>query len=103
MAHARSTYHRGVRTLRQHALAVLLATDPRQKAALARELEGFEDVGAGEPLAEPAGVPGRPARPALVPHTEIKQRSVKSPDGLAALTHAPPHSEKPRMLTFGAP
>jgi uncharacterized ferritin-like protein (DUF455 family) len=88
-----STYHRGVQTLRQRSLAVLLASDPWQKAALARELDTFDGVGADEAIAEPAGIPGRPARPALVPHTEIRQRSIKSPDGLAALMHALAHIE----------
>ena len=88
-----STYHGGVRTLRQHSLDVLLESGPWRKAALARELDAFDDVGADEAIAEPAGIPGRPARPALVPHTEIKQRSIKSPDGLAALMHALAHIE----------
>ncbi|MFL6697675.1 MAG: ferritin-like domain-containing protein [Vitreoscilla sp.] len=80
-------------TLRQRSLAVLLTSDPWQKAALARELDAVDDIGADEPIPEPDGIPGRPARPALVPHTEIKQRSIKSPDGLAALMHALAHIE----------
>ena len=88
-----ATYHVGVRTLRQRSLEVLLASDPWQKAALARGLDTFDRIGADEAIAEPAGIPGRPALPALVPHTEIKQRSVKSPDGLAALMHALAHIE----------
>ena len=88
-----STYHDGVSTLRQQALAVLLATDPWRKAALARDLDPSDGVGAGAAIAEPAGIPGRPARPAMVPHTEVPQRSVKSPEGLAALMHALAHIE----------
>ncbi len=80
-------------TLRQRSLAVLLTSDPWQKAALARALEVFDDIGADETIVEPAGIPGRPLRPALVPHTEIRQRSIKSPDGLAALMHALAHIE----------
>jgi len=72
---------------------VLLETDPWRKAALARDLDRFDGIGADEPIAEPEGIPGRPARPALVPHTQIKQRSIKSPDGLAALMHALAHIE----------
>jgi uncharacterized ferritin-like protein (DUF455 family) len=79
--------------LRQRSLAVLLTSDPWQKAALARALEVFDDIGADETIVEPAGIPGRPLRPALVPHTEIRQRSIKSPDGLAALMHALAHIE----------
>jgi uncharacterized ferritin-like protein (DUF455 family) len=88
-----STYHAEVRTLRRQSLAVLLTANPWQKADLARELDDRDAVGADEAIAEPPGIPGRPARPALVPHTEIKQRSVKSPDGLAALMHALAHIE----------
>jgi len=82
-----------VHTLRERSLAVLLANDPWQKAALARELGAVDDVGAALEIPEPAGIPGRPARPALVPHTELKQRSVKTPEGLAALMHALAHIE----------
>jgi uncharacterized ferritin-like protein (DUF455 family) len=82
-----------VNTLRHRCLAVLLAADPGHKAALAAGLDAFDAVGADEVIAEPAGIPGRPARPALVAHTELKQRSVKSPEGLAALMHALAHIE----------
>jgi uncharacterized ferritin-like protein (DUF455 family) len=82
-----------VSTLRQRCLDVLLASDPSQKAALARALDTTGGVGADVAISEPAGIPGRPARPALVPHTEIKQRSIKSPDGLASLMHALAHIE----------
>ncbi len=88
-----STYHAGVNTLRQRSLAVLLASDPRQKAALARELDAFDGIGAGEHIAEPPGIPGRPEKPLLVPHTEVRQRSVSTPEGLAALMHALAHIE----------
>ncbi|HEY9026491.1 MAG TPA: ferritin-like domain-containing protein [Burkholderiaceae bacterium] len=74
-------------------MAVLLATDPWQKAALARELDAFDGVGAAPEIPEPTGIPGRPVRPALVPHTEIRQRSIRSPDGLASLMHALAHIE----------
>ena len=88
-----AAYHRGVNTLRQLSLAVLLESDPARKAALARALDGFDTLGAGDAIAEPAGIPGRPPAPALVPHTEIKQRSIKAPDGLASLMHALAHIE----------
>ena len=80
-------------TLRTHALAVLLEPDPRSKAARALALTPDLPVGRDESIPEPAGIPGRPARPELVPHTSIKQRSIKSPDGLAALMHALAHIE----------
>ena len=93
MAARRCTYHVGVQTLRRRSLAVLLAADPWQKAALARDLDTLAGVGADEAIPEPAGIPGRPARPELVPHTEVKQRSVATPEGLAALMHALAHIE----------
>lgn len=80
-------------TLRRRALAVLLTPDPWAKAALARDLGEALPVGADETLAEPAGIPGRPARPVLVPHTEVARRSVRTPEGLAALMHALAHIE----------
>ena len=86
-------YHDAVNTLRSKALAVLLEADPWRKAALARALDTVGGIGVDAAIAEPAGIPGRPARPALVPHIEIKQRSIKSPDGLAALMHALAHIE----------
>ena len=92
-ARVASTYHAGVSTLRQLSLAVLLTVDPWQKAALAHALDSFDGVGADEAIAEPAGIPGRPARPGMVAHTEVKQRSVRSPEGLAALMHALAHIE----------
>ncbi len=82
-----------VSTLRQLSLAVLVTADPWQKAALARELDRFDGIGAGELIAEPEGIPGRPAKPVLVPHTEVRQRSVSTPEGLAALMHALAHIE----------
>ena len=93
MARGASTYHAGVSTLRQRSLAVLLTVDPWRKAALAHALTSFDGVGADEVIAEPDGIPGRPARPEMVGHTEVKQRSVKSPEGLAALMHALAHIE----------
>ena len=87
------TYHDAVSTLRQRSLAVLLTADPWRKAALARELGQFDGIGADESIAEPDGIPGRPARPEMVGHTEVKQRSLKSPEGLAALMHALAHIE----------
>jgi len=82
-----------VNTLRRRALAVLLEADPWRKASAALELAEDIDAGASEAIPEPDGVPGRPALPELLPHTSIKQRSIKSPDGLAALMHSLAHIE----------
>jgi uncharacterized ferritin-like protein (DUF455 family) len=80
-------------TLRHRSLNVLVTADPWRKAALARQLDPFDAVGADEVIAEPEGIPGRPERPPLVPHTEIKQRGIGTPEGLAALMHALAHIE----------
>lgn len=44
-------------------------------------------------LDEPAGIPGRPPRPELVPPRQLKHRSMTSVDGRAALLHALAHIE----------
>ena len=44
-------------------------------------------------LEEPAGLPGRPARPALIEPAHVPQRSVHTPAGRAALIHAICHIE----------
>jgi uncharacterized ferritin-like protein (DUF455 family) len=80
-------------TVRREALAVLLECDPGAKAAKARALRPDGDWGEAEVLAEPAGLPGRPARPLLVPHTRLKPKSMKTVEGRAALLHALAHIE----------
>jgi uncharacterized ferritin-like protein (DUF455 family) len=83
-----------VTTLRRLALAPLLDRNPDAKAAQTRAIR-IEDtpVGTEEDLAEPAGIPGRPAKPELVAHTALKARSVKTIEGRAALIHALAHIE----------
>jgi uncharacterized ferritin-like protein (DUF455 family) len=80
-------------SLRHRALAVLLERDPAAKAALASALPQASASGSREALVEPPGIPGRPDRPELVPHTQLKQRSLKTPEGHAALLHAVAHIE----------
>ncbi len=80
-------------TLRHRALALLLLPDADQKAAQTRLLDPRADVGAELSLAEPPGIPGRPAKPLLVPHTQLKQRSMRTTEGRAALIHALTHIE----------
>ena len=45
------------------------------------------------PIAEPEDLPGRPARPELLPHRAIVARSLYAPDGLARLLHSVAHIE----------
>lgn len=80
-------------TLRNQVFGPLLATDAHRKAALTRSLRSDLPAGANEALTEPAGVPGRPAAPQLVPHTQLEQRSMASAQGRAALIHALAHIE----------
>ena len=81
------------RTLRDDALALLLESDPARKAAGALALDVERPADPARPIAEPPGIPGRPARPVLVPHAQIRQRSVRTVEGRAALVHAIAHIE----------
>ncbi len=86
-------------TLRARALQVLCVDDPAAKAAMARAL--FDEVagastaafGIDDALAAPAGLPGRPARPRLVPPKDVPTRSPFTLEGRAALLHAITHIE----------
>jgi uncharacterized ferritin-like protein (DUF455 family) len=80
-------------TLRQKALSVLLEPEPGRKAQQARELCVDGPCTENEMIEEPAGIPGRPERPALVAHTQLKPRSFITTEGRAALIHALAHIE----------
>ena len=79
--------------LRQQALHWLSCADADRKAAGTRRLDAGAPIDRGHRFAEPPGIPGRPARPERVPHTQLKQRSVRSPLGHAALLHSLAHIE----------
>jgi len=81
---------------RRAALALLELADPLAKAEGARALGAARDALTLDPqavLAPTAALPGRPARPALVPATQVPQRSPGTPEGRAALLHAIAHIE----------
>ncbi len=80
-------------TLRERALELLLLTDADRKARETQALAHGLPVDAAAVIAEPAGVPGRPARPALVPHTQLQRGSLATRAGHAALLHAVAHIE----------
>jgi len=81
-------------TLRQQALALLQIRDPATKAACTQAaVAAGLPTGAGQPLADPGHLPGRPERPALVPPSALQQRAVGTPRGHAALLHALAHIE----------
>jgi uncharacterized ferritin-like protein (DUF455 family) len=83
---------------RAAALAALREADPAAKAAAARALyaavlDGSMACAAHAELAEPSGLPGRPARPDLVDPRGLKRRSMQAPQGRAVLLHALVHIE----------
>ena len=82
-----------MQTLRHQALAILLEPDADRKCQQGRALQPTGPTGATDEIAPPPGIPGRPARPALVAPTEIRQRSLATPEGRAALIHALAHIE----------
>jgi uncharacterized ferritin-like protein (DUF455 family) len=82
--------------LREAALEALRIADPTTKVQRTRAL--FDDMATLAPdpatrLAEPPGLPGRPARPRLVPAKEVPARSPFTPEGRAALLHSIAHIE----------
>jgi uncharacterized ferritin-like protein (DUF455 family) len=84
--------------LRAGALISLLETDPRRKcdgvAALARaHAEGALALDAGAVFEAAGSIPGRPARPELVPPRLVGRRSMVTPEGRAMLVHALAHIE----------
>ncbi|MBN9410595.1 MAG: ferritin-like domain-containing protein [Burkholderiales bacterium] len=84
--------------LRTRALEVLCITDPLHKAAVMAEPWAQPDDAAiatiaDGPLAEPPGLPGRPARPLLVAPKDVPQRSPFTAPGYAGLIHAICHIE----------
>lgn len=78
--------------LRREALAILLERDSDRKADRARNLP-FDALIGDDDLVDPGGIPGRPDVPALVPHTQLKPRSVRTIEGRATLVHALAHIE----------
>ena len=81
-------------TLRAQALHCLLLTDAAEKAATVLAIDATAlPIGPDETLPEPHGIPGRPAQPALVPHTELKTRKITTVAGRIALLHALAHIE----------
>ncbi|MBO9538580.1 ferritin-like domain-containing protein [Herbaspirillum sp.] len=87
--------------LRAGALACLKETGPAAKCAAVKALhaawhgqglalEQQEDLAAGD---AGDGIPGRPDKPQLVPPLEVKSRSMRTPEGRAALIHALAHIE----------
>jgi uncharacterized ferritin-like protein (DUF455 family) len=84
--------------LRQRALQVLCIADPEQKSAAALELQAQAATLsiADQAILEPGAavtLPGHPARPLLLRHTEVARRSPATAEGRAILIHAIAHIE----------
>jgi uncharacterized ferritin-like protein (DUF455 family) len=80
--------------LRAAALRVLQIVDPAEKAQATRALQASPPPLAEQvPLLASAPLPGRPARPRLVPVLDVPRRSPFTTEGRAALLHAVAHIE----------
>jgi uncharacterized ferritin-like protein (DUF455 family) len=84
--------------LRARALRCLLETDPLTKTLAVTALAESFDGGAlaldsGAALEAAGAIPGRPARPELVPPRLVGRRSMASIEGRAMLVHALAHIE----------
>ena len=81
--------------LRPFALQALACADLDRKLALMDELAAATTVhiDPAEALQADMLLPGRPARPELVPPAQLAHRSMASPEGRAALIHAICHIE----------
>lgn len=90
-------------TLRRQALAILLASDPAQKAQWALALPTRDEQHVGGTLdpdevitlteAEREALPGRPTRPSLVEAKQVPTRTPFTIEGRAALLHSICHIE----------
>ncbi len=79
--------------IRSRALSLLLCADVSEKVLGARQIDDVQHVDVARVFAEPAGIPGRPQKPEQVPHHQLKQRSMATVEGRAALLHALAHIE----------
>ena len=84
--------------LRACALHALLEIDPAAKTAgvaalAAAHARGDATVDSAANLTAPDGIPGRPARPELVPPRLVGRRSMATVEGRAMLVHALAHIE----------
>ena len=79
--------------LRSRALALLPCADVDEKVLGTGRLGEGLRLDARHEFVEPAGIPGRPPRPALVPNSQLKARSMRTREGRAALVHALSHIE----------
>lgn len=79
--------------LRLAALLPLCETDPNTKARLTTALDLALPTGADLEVELPGDIPGRPTLPKLVKATDLKQLSLRTPEGRASLIHSIVHIE----------
>lgn len=84
--------------LRESARNWLVNTDPWRKSAGVTSLyvasqKGQLALNTSVQLAAPANIPGRPEAPMLVSPKDVGKRSMRTPEGRAALVHALAHIE----------
>lgn len=79
--------------LRQAVLGPLREKNAVRKAELTLALPLDLPLDCMAVIADPGGIPGRPAQPALVPHTSLKAKPMNTPEGRALLLHAIAHIE----------
>jgi uncharacterized ferritin-like protein (DUF455 family) len=80
-------------TLRTAALAPWGQINPVLKAQATLALDLSLPVGANDNLSASTAGPGRSDRPALLPHTQLKAKSLSTPEGRAMLVHSIAHIE----------
>ena len=80
-------------TLRAAALGPLYTTDAVRKAQDTLALDLNLPVGAAECLGPHAPIPGRPAHPVLVAHTQLQPKPLSTVEGRALLVHSVAHIE----------
>jgi uncharacterized ferritin-like protein (DUF455 family) len=80
--------------LREQCQALLAIADPGLKAQGAAALDLTDPVGADLVIPDIPRLPGRAARPQLLPYTQIKNGRLTTPEGHAALVHSIVHIER---------
>jgi uncharacterized ferritin-like protein (DUF455 family) len=84
----------GCTELRAGALDALRLNEPTAKVAAVRALAAADlPIDTARAIEAPTGLPGRPARPQLLPAKDVPQRAVGTPQGHAGLLHALTHIE----------
>jgi uncharacterized ferritin-like protein (DUF455 family) len=79
--------------LRHAVFGPLLETNAVRKAERALALPTDLPLDCHALVPDPGGIPGRPLKPELVPHTSLKAKPMTTPEGRALLLHSIAHIE----------